>query len=159
MTEAERRLGYAFPPVFRRVYTEVADGGFGPSPCGFASVRHGNLLPGGHAWKTCEQVMEGHRAAGAPAGWHELIPGGCSLNWFTSVTERDNPVILYDHERWDPEDGKQPEDYIVRVVASLREWLWTWAEGGSVHDLVPPHAMLIDEPADGDVTVTASWRM
>jgi hypothetical protein len=50
------------------------------------------------------------------------------------------------YERRDPPDGKQPEDYIVHVVASLREWLLTWADGGSVHDLVLLHAMLIDAP-------------
>lgn len=53
--EAERRLGYALPPLLRRLYTEVADGGFGHAARGFASVRDGNRLPGGHPWKTASR--------------------------------------------------------------------------------------------------------
>ena len=72
MDEAERRLGYAFPPILRRLYIEVANGGFGPSTRGFASVRDGNLLPGGYARETCAQVVQDYRAAGAGCELHAV---------------------------------------------------------------------------------------
>jgi hypothetical protein len=143
--KAERRLGYALPTILRRLYTEVADGGFGHSARGFASVRDGNRLPGGHSWKTCEQAMASHRVAGVPGTWHELTPAGCSLYWMVSLADPGTPVLFYDADLRERRDGGRPEDGVVHVVASLREWLWTWAQGGKVDDLVPLAAMLIEE--------------
>ena len=61
-----------------------------------------------------------------------------------SLAEPGNPVRYYDADLWDPRDGGRPGDGIVHVAASLREWLWAWAEGGKADDLVPLTAGLIE---------------
>ena len=55
----EAELGFSLPPVLRRVYLEVADGGFGPgagltsisaSAAAYARLRTGAQLPHGRTW-------------------------------------------------------------------------------------------------------------
>ncbi|MFE2023409.1 hypothetical protein ACFW9O_35870 [Streptomyces sp. NPDC059499] len=48
----------------------------------------------------------------------------------------DNPVLLYDSGDWDPTWGRRPHDGLRHATASLRRWLWTWADGGNVWDAV-----------------------
>ncbi|MFE3506398.1 SMI1/KNR4 family protein, partial [Kitasatospora sp. NPDC059160] len=68
----ERKIGRRLPDVLRRIYTEVADGGFGPDG-GLVSLREGNRAPGHLSnWKSAVSVHERHRAAGVPASWFFL---------------------------------------------------------------------------------------
>jgi hypothetical protein len=119
-------------PQQRRVYTEVANGGFGPEDCGLASVSDGYRTPDGWPWPSCTEVRQKDQSAGVPSSWHQLTPGGCSMYWYTSLTEPGNPVLLYDADGWEPGDGQSPADGIRHTTASLRQWLWTWAEGHNV---------------------------
>ncbi|WP_229843519.1 hypothetical protein [Streptomyces chryseus] len=45
MENAERAIGRRLPELLRRVYTEVANGGFGPDR-GLASLTDGSRAPG-----------------------------------------------------------------------------------------------------------------
>jgi hypothetical protein len=130
---AERTLGLRLPELLRRVYTEVANGGFGPDARGFACLTDGNRDSGGVVWPSAVRIHQRNRENGAvPASWFELTPSGCTMYWYTSLTDADNPVLLYDSDGWD--DGQHPEDGVTHVTPSLRRWLWTWAEGGNVWD-------------------------
>jgi len=135
LDEVERLIGYPLPHLLRRMYAEVGDGGFGPYQQGFDSIGDGSL----------ERTRRGHLAAGAPETWLELAACGCSLHWFTSLTEPGNPVLYYDYERWDDEEGRSPEEHVRHIVPSLREWLWAWAALGDVGVLVPLSASLVIE--------------
>ncbi|XVU22028.1 hypothetical protein ACQPZJ_32810 [Actinoplanes sp. CA-054009] len=53
--------------MLRRVYTEVADGGFGPGPRGFAPIGDVAALHDGRPW-------------------FELAPGGCSMYWYADLS-------------------------------------------------------------------------
>jgi hypothetical protein len=135
LDEFERLIGYPLPHLLRRMYAEVGDGGFGPYVQGFASIGDGSL----------DRVRREHLAAGTPAAWLPLAACGCSLYWFTSLTEPGNPVLFYDYEWWDREEGRSPEEHVCHVVPSLREWLWVWAEFGSADVLLPLSASLVIE--------------
>jgi hypothetical protein len=130
--DAERRLGYALPAILRRVYTQVANGGFGPDNYGLASVSDGYRTPDGWPWRSCTEIRQQYQDSGVPSFWHQLTPGGCTMYWYTSLTEPGNPVLLWDADGWEPDDGQSPEDGIRHTTTSLRQWLWTWAEGGNV---------------------------
>ena len=128
-----RGLGYCLPPLLRRLYTEVGDGGFGPDARGFACIRPDNLRSNGTAWPTLVQLRrqrEEYEEYEVPAAWHELTPGGCAICWYVVLDKPDFPVVLHDADGWDPDVGDQPEKGIRHVTPSLRQWLWTWAVGG-----------------------------
>ncbi|SNY48562.1 SMI1/KNR4 family protein [Paractinoplanes atraurantiacus] len=117
---AERQIERPLPELLRRLYTEVADGGFGPGARGFARI---------------EDVAALHRRGrehGLPESWFELTPGGCTMYWYADLSQPGSPVLLYDADGWDPRDGQRPEDGVHHVTPSLEEWLSTWAEGGDI---------------------------
>ncbi|XVV09229.1 hypothetical protein ACQP2X_30840 [Actinoplanes sp. CA-131856] len=118
--DAERQVGWPWPELLRRLYTEVADGGFGPGPRGFARI--GDVAA----------LHHGGRERGRPESWLELAPGGCTMYWYADLSKPGNPVLLYDADGWDPFDGQNPEDGVYQVTPSLHEWLSTWAEGGDL---------------------------
>ncbi|MEV4074881.1 hypothetical protein [Nonomuraea fuscirosea] len=118
------------PDLLGRLYTEVGDGGFGPDARGFGCLRYGNRDSRGVVWPSVMQLYRRDRKDGLPASWFELTPGGCSMYWYASLTEPDNPVSLFDADAW---DGQGPRiDQGIKHTTSLREWLWTWADGGDV---------------------------
>lgn len=134
MENAERKIGQRLPELLRRLYTEVANGGFGPDARGFACLTDGNRDPGGVVWPSAVRIYQrSHKSGVLPASWFELTPGGCTMYWYMSLTDADNPVLPYD-SGWD--DEQEPEDGVTHVTSSLRRWLWTWAEGGNVWDEV-----------------------
>ncbi|MFB7466206.1 hypothetical protein ACFCZ1_22405 [Streptomyces sp. NPDC056224] len=132
--EAERRLRRRLPELLRRVYTEVANGGFGPDS-GLASLTEGNRAPGHlNDWPCAVNIYEHNRMRGVPASWLHLTYGGCTMAWHLSLTAVDNPVLLYDADGWEPTRGEDPHNGLRHATASLRRWLWTWADGGHVWD-------------------------
>ncbi|MET9639854.1 SMI1/KNR4 family protein [Streptomyces virginiae] len=134
--EAERRIGRRLPGLLRRVYTEVADGGFGPDG-GLASLARGNRAPGHLSdWPCAVDVHERNRAAGVPASWFFLTGGGCSMEWYVSLAAVGHPVLLHDADGWVADRGEGPHDGLRYATASLRRWLWTWADGDNVWDEV-----------------------
>ncbi|MFF4007055.1 hypothetical protein [Streptomyces sp. NPDC001717] len=130
--KAERRIGRPLPELLRRVYTEVANGGFGPDS-GLASLTEGNR-PLGHLydWPCAVSVYERNRTQGVPASWLHLAYAGCTMEWHVSLTAVDNPVLLYDADGWEPTWGEDPHDGLRHASSSLRRWLWSWADGGDV---------------------------
>ncbi|CAM5575292.1 SMI1/KNR4 family protein [Streptomyces griseomycini] len=134
--DAERRIGRPLPELLRRVYTEVANGGFGPDS-GLASLTEGN-----HAarhvshWPCVVSVYERNRTRSVPPSWLPLAYGGCTMEWHLSLTAVDNPVLLYDADGWEPAWGENPHNGLRHAFSSLRRWLWIWADGGSVWDEV-----------------------
>lgn len=134
--KAERRIGRPLPELLRRVYTEVANGGFGPDS-GLASLTEGNR-PLGHLddWPCAVSIHERGLTQGVPTSWLHLAYGGCTMEWHLSLTAADNPVFLYDAHGWEPTCGEDPHDGLRHTSSSLRRWLWIWADGGDVWDEV-----------------------
>lgn len=115
---AESALGAALPPFLRRVYTELADGGFGPGEgllslraavAALASLRTGGELPRGRTW---------------PDGLLPLVdmqPG------FTCVEAATGRVL-----DWDPESLSERstqarfEKSFTEAASSVEAWLDTW---------------------------------
>ncbi|MEU2518957.1 hypothetical protein ABZ732_09310 [Streptomyces pseudogriseolus] len=129
--KAEHRIGRGLPELLRRLYTEVANGGFGPDG-GLASLNDGNRAPG-HVrrdWRCAASVHERNLSEGMPPSWLFLAYGGCTMEWHVSLSAVDNPVLLYDADGHT--FGEGPHDGPRHATALLRKWLWTWADGGDV---------------------------
>lgn len=126
---AEAALGLAFPPLLVRLYTEVADGGFGPGR-GLVTLerlvretrdlRGGEQLPRGRAW---------------PA---ELVP----------LVERDPGWFCVDVAsgvvtEWDPEDLEERSSEqrfrrsFTEAAPSLDAWLARWLRKMDAADRKP----------------------
>ncbi|WBO69503.1 SMI1/KNR4 family protein [Streptomyces camelliae] len=129
---AESIIGRPLPELLRRIYTEVGNGGFGPD-AGLASVTGGQRASGHLTDWPCSVLRhECNRAAGLPTSWLYLTSGGCTMEWHVSLLAADNPVLLYDTDGWVPSWGEDPHAGLRYATASLRKWLWTWANGGEV---------------------------
>lgn len=120
---AESRLGFLLPPFLRRVYLEVADGGFGPGGgllglsgaiAAFERMRTGDELPRGRSWPDA------------------LLP----------VVERDPGFYCVDCSTpegrvvdWDPEElaefssEKAFAASFAEDARSVEVWLETWVGG------------------------------
>lgn len=130
----EQRIGHELPELLRRVYTEVSNGGFGPS---YDLL---GLPPGGHrayevgpdALEEYEKYPEVSSVLGFP-----LVAAGCSMYWYMSLTQPGNPVCLWDADGWDFPDEQSPEVGIVTIAPSLAEWFDGWANGYDWHDHPP----------------------
>jgi hypothetical protein len=130
---AERTIGRRLPELLRRIYTEVANGGFGPDG-GLAPLTNGSRAPGHLTdWQSAVSIHQSNRAEGLPASWLYLTSGGCTMEWHVSLIAVDNPVLLYDADGWEPTWGEDAHDGL-RHATALRRWLWTWADGGNVWD-------------------------
>ena len=140
VAEAERILGQRLPELLRRVYMEVANGGFGPGWHGFSSITDGYRDPWWDERSAVEACLE-QRTYGLPDTWFHLAHGGCNMHWYVVLNEPDNPVHYFDWDGWDfrPDDPDLPPELvqpievgIVETTPSLSEWLWHWAEGGMI---------------------------
>ncbi|MFD5726089.1 SMI1/KNR4 family protein [Streptomyces sp. NPDC058368] len=136
---AERSLGHPLPGLLRRVYTEVGDGRFGPEG-GLASLTPRRVPHWPVPDWPCATTAHAERTEwGPPKSWLFLTGGGCTMEWYVSLTAVGHPVLLWDADGWEPDRGEDPHDGLRYAAPSLRQWLWTWADGGNVWDDVLAH--------------------
>jgi hypothetical protein len=115
---AERRFGHGLPPALRRVYSEVADGGFGPGEgllpltmavAQYEELRSPGMMPRGRTW---------------PDGLLPLVSMAPGWECVDAATGR---VIA-----WDPQElsERSREETFQRSFserfASVEEWLSDW---------------------------------
>lgn len=129
LSAAEQRMGCRLPELLRRLYTEVANGGFGPM-YGILGITQS-----GYRRRDTTAVDEylAHPELNEPLGF-PLLYAGCSVWWYVSLTKPGNPVYLFDWDGWDWPERDSPEVAISHTVSTLAEWLEWWADG---HDLWP----------------------
>jgi hypothetical protein len=125
---AERRLGFALPPLLRRLYAEVANGGVGPGP-GMLGVKggqandHGKTVEDLYA-EMLEAVQENRRWVW-PAG---LLPIVDHSEMYVCVdATAPHRIVEFDFEELDEEgrDGGWSRAF-SDVAASFEEWLTAW---------------------------------
>ncbi|MCO4746619.1 MAG: SMI1/KNR4 family protein [Proteobacteria bacterium] len=120
LRQAEERLGFAFPEDLRQLYTEVADGGFGPSgglACLDAAVAR----------------YEAYRAVSPSRGgqpWPaHLLPFNLSEPGCDAYDLDSGAVVLWDEERLAEGDSDAIWRSSFRVEAeSLAAYLRVWLE-------------------------------
>jgi hypothetical protein len=115
VAEAERAIGYSLPPLLRRLYLEVANGGFGP--------RGGVLgVPGGKWRGDWADIVDAYQAFSAAPD--NPVPGGLVwlFNWgdaiWSLVDCRDPAGPMWG---WDPNDGL--EGALFPSGKNFAEWI------------------------------------
>ena len=127
---AERRMGRRLPDLLRRIYTEVANGGFGPAYGILGITRSGQ-----HDERdiTALEQYAARPELNDPLGF-PLVHGGCDVWWYVSLTHPGNPVYLFDGDGWDWPEQDPPTVAVdqTQTWPSLAEWLACWADGHDV---------------------------
>lgn len=137
---AEATLGFALPPLLKRLYLEVGNGGFGPGfgilglpPDGWTDDKRFNLIC---LWQTNRDLPDDW-----PAGrWHwpeTLLPiayHGDVAYACLDLSRPGCPVLEYDPSNldWDEDDYPLDEEECFEPVAdSLAQWLVDWLTSSS----------------------------
>jgi hypothetical protein len=126
LRKAEATLGFNLPPLLIQVYTEVANGGFGPG--------YGLLgLAGGFADDLGDTALQSylHRRADQSLQWRDaLLPichWGCAIYSCVDCAKSTFPVVLFD-----PNLANTQKDLWRRFVpdcTSFSRWMKMWANG------------------------------
>jgi len=131
LAAAEERLGVVLPPLLRRCYLEVANGGFGPGS-GIVGVRGGWTTDRGKSLEDLSEEMADPTTEDPrwiwPAGLLPLVDYGGSFGCVDASTAQGRIVD------WDPDelDDRGPDGGWSRsfheVAPSLAAWLETWLD-------------------------------
>ena len=126
VSEFEQEFDITLPPFLKRVYTEVANGGFGPA-WGINPLVH-DSLPSVSEWLRLER--ENWPQGRPPADWPDPLLRFCEIgcNAYYGVAVLDEPGKVY---AVDPMvDSGNPTDWLTAQDRSVAEWLHHWAETG-----------------------------
>jgi hypothetical protein len=128
---AEVALAFAIPQLFRRLYIEIGNGGFGPN-YGLEGVPTIRAAPGTAdivaLYESCNwEPPPDHPAHVWPRGWVPLISGGCLYMECVDFLNPPHAVTLFDRAETDAE---RPVIESLRPVAlSLEARLEAWLAG------------------------------
>lgn len=129
IAEAEARLGFRLPQILRELYTEVADGGFGPKD-GFLpllkpvrEVKLANLSVGGieSAVELYELFRKGDPEDTSwswPSGLLPILDWGCAIR---SCVDCSTPSLTVVRD--------EPNLKRITESANLEDWLKRWLAG------------------------------
>jgi len=113
VAEAERLLGHPLPPLLRRLYLEVANGGFGPGVLGVADGYTDDL----------ERTAVDRLDPREPSGLFPVAHWGCAIYSYVDCSEPSAMMWGFD-----PNSGLAERSFFPEGI-SLTEWLSRWLEG------------------------------
>jgi SMI1 / KNR4 family (SUKH-1) len=126
VARAEALLGLTLPLLLARIYTEVADGGFGPGagllPLLESPGSHGRSMVGEHE-SVCEASEHGY---GAPWPTHLLPIASWSDGAVAAVDTRNEPHPVWEIDLADLEDTDDAPWTGPASAPSLEAWLRRW---------------------------------
>jgi hypothetical protein len=137
---AEAELGFPLHPFLRRLYTEVANGGFGPG-YGLAG------LTGGHGDSEGESLVARYREFRA-GGWPEhLLPlwdWGCAAWSCLDANSAEGTIVTHDDV-----EGATVTDF------TIRSWLRAWVDGVNLwEEIYEDKEAIVMNPFTRQPTVT-----
>lgn len=121
--DAEARIGFPLPPLVREMYTQVADGGYGPG--------YGVIQLTGHPYALVESRLRMDEDDAPERAWPqrlvEFVNWGCHYFSGIDCSRPSCPVFFYDHDR--AGGDAMLADCLFRESDSLVEWLSAWLDG------------------------------
>ncbi|MGK7873728.1 MAG: SMI1/KNR4 family protein [Xenococcaceae cyanobacterium] len=132
---AESDLGFALTPTLRRIYTEVANGGFGPQ-YGLLGLRGGMLNEDGNdaiaQYKLYRQPDPEDSYWSWPDGLLPLGHLGCAMYLCVDCTKDSGPVTWFEPN---PHClGQSWSDAFIPFAESTDNWLLAWLDGQDLFD-------------------------
>lgn len=128
--EIETALGFSLPILLKRVYTEIANGGFGPS-YGLLGLKGGMLNEAGMDALTLYRSFRESRPDDPHWIWPEkLLPLGhlgCGMYSCLDCSQESMPVIWFEPNPH--ADGQPWDDSFFDLVDSFENWLFAYLDG------------------------------
>jgi hypothetical protein len=121
---AERELGFGLPPLLKRIYLEIGNGGAGLGP-GFGILG----LPGGYDNHDGWDIVKSSREMASYLHWWDrtivLCDWGCTMISCVDCSDDAFTVYRWDGNQFDMQsDVEEPSDELWQVEAdTLEEWL------------------------------------
>jgi hypothetical protein len=151
----EEAIGCPLPPLLRRLFLEVANGGFGP---GYGGILGAPADPGRHNgdWQDLLHVYRAFASgpdSGVPRHMLWLYEWGCAVWSLLDCSIPEGAMWV-----WNPHGvGDPPDKSLFCQGISLTEWLAAWLQGRlslpQVTDDVPPNIpgqlTLFNDPGAG----------
>ncbi len=123
IADAEARLGFHLPPLVRALYTQVADGGYGPG--------YGLIELAGHGYTLVESRSRMVEEAATDWVWPErlveLVNWGCLYFSAIDCSDPSCPVLFYNGDR--AGQDATLANCLLPEADSLAEWLSAWLDG------------------------------
>jgi hypothetical protein len=118
---AAQRIGVTFPPLLVRLYTEVADGGFGPGDGATPIADLADL------WEEyAVELVECEDLSPWPVGVVPFCQIDQTLLACVDCGSPEGPVIAFEFDDLDPDAEDGLPDALSPMAPSLRDWLETW---------------------------------
>jgi len=138
LAAAESRLGFPVPRVVQRLYTDVANGGFGPG-YGLVGIGGGRagFRRGARTW-FCEDEYTSLRSDPQIQWPPRLLPvcdWGCGIYSCVDATHADAPMLRMDSDAL----YDAPPLAITPMNCTFSEWLQAWVNGENQPWLADPH--------------------
>jgi hypothetical protein len=130
----EERLGFALPPMLKRLYVEIGNGGFGP---GYGLIGISGGVPD-DLGRTATEAYRGLRSQErSPPGWswpEALLPichWGCGITSCVDCSTPDFRMRIFDPNLVDDDNWR---DGFFAEADSFEDWIRAWAEGADLWD-------------------------
>ena len=127
---AEKQLGFPLCPLLKRIYTEVANGGFGPGS-GVIGVGNGFTDDWGHNLEDLYRHFLARTHYDPSWGWpHGLLPfchWGNATYSCVDCSQPGFPVVIIDPDYLQENDDM--EDMLIEHKDSIVDWFHDWLAG------------------------------
>ncbi|MFB6421263.1 MULTISPECIES: SMI1/KNR4 family protein [Bradyrhizobium] len=126
----EEYLRFRLPPLLKRIYAEIGNGGFGPG-YGFIGLTNGVADDTG---KTVVEIYDAFRSAPELAWPDGLLPishWGCAIYSCIECLDPDFRMRIFDPN---DHDGDDWTDAFFEDSPSFEDWIRSWASGINVWD-------------------------
>ena len=123
---AETKLGFALPSELRELYLSLANGGFGPNIIGLEgglADTMGMYLP-----ELCRLDNSEDSRQVWPSRLLPFAEDGCGSFSCADCSKPETPVIGFDPNVYNPDEGTLWSDVFFAEKASLAEWFEDWLE-------------------------------
>ena len=132
----ERRLGFTLPPLMKRVYAEIGNGGFGP---GYGLIGLTNGVPD-DTGETGPTIYESFRSADPnepnwkwPNGLLPICHWGCAILSCVDCADPNFRMRIFDAN---VHDGDDWVDSFFEESPGFEMWIRAWASGVDLWELM-----------------------
>ena len=132
----EQELGFTLPPLLKRIYAEIGNGGFGP---GYGLIGLTKGVPD-DTGMTAPDIYEQFLGSCAdepnlkwPLGLLPICHWGCAILSCVDCTDKNFRMRVFDPNVY---DGSDWSDAFFEEAPGFERWISAWASGADLWDLM-----------------------